>query len=212
MESLRRAVRRRDTGPAAAVSVGAHNVEPTRDEIAAGYRRAIQDLDAWLGSTTSVELDRKSDGTRWTNEELLFHMVFGYMVVRALLPLVRVVSRLPRPAGTAFAAALNAGTRPFDVVNYWGSRAAALVYNRRRMGRKLEKTINALSRQLERESSASLSLSMPFPDKWDPFFKPVMTFRDVYAYPRLHFDFHARQLSLRHPDGPGRVSEWGLGL
>ena len=173
-------------------------MEPTRDQITAGYRRAIDDLDAWLGGTTSAELHRQSDGTRWTNEELLFHMVFGYMVVRALLPLVRVVSRLPRPAGTAFAAALNAGTRPFDVVNYWGSRAAARVYNRHRMARKLDKTIKALSRRLERESPASLSRSMPFPDKWDPFFKPVMTLHDVYAYPTLHFEFHAKQLSLRH--------------
>ncbi|WP_091254966.1 DinB family protein [Arthrobacter sp. ok909] len=179
-------------------------MEPAKDEIKAGYLRAAHDLDTWLGSTTTAELHRRSNGTRWTNEELLFHMVFGYMVVRALLPLVRVVSHLPRPAGTAFAAALNAGTRPFDVVNYWGSRAAALVYNRRRMGRKLERTINALSRRLERESLRSLSRSMPFPDRWDPYFKPDMTLHDVYAYPTLHFDFHAKQLNLRHPDGPGR--------
>jgi hypothetical protein len=183
--------------------VGAETTEPTRDEISAGYRRAIHDLDTWLRSTTFGELHRKSNGTRWTNEELLFHMVFGYMVVRALLPLVRFVSRLPRPAGKAFAAVLNAGTRPFDVVNYWGSRAAALVYNRRRMGRKLERTINALARRLERESSGSLAHSMPFPDRWDPFFKPVMTVHDVYAYPTLHFDFHAKQLNLRPRTDPG---------
>ena len=179
-------------------------MEPTTDEITAGYRRAIHDLDTLLGSATPAELHRRSNGTRWTNEELLFHMVFGYMVVRALLPLVRAVSRLPRPVGKAFAAALNAGTRPFDVVNYWGSRAAALVYNRRKMGRKLERTINALTRRLEQESSGSLARSMPFPDRWDPFFKPVMTLQDIYAYPTLHFDFHARQLNLRHPEGWGR--------
>lgn len=179
-------------------------MEPTQEEILAGYRRARTDLDAWLADATLADLRRKSSGTKWTNEELLFHMVFGYMVVRALLPLVRAVSRLPRPVGKAFAAALNAGTRPFDVVNYWGSRAAALVYNRRKMGRKLERTINALTRRLEQESSGSLARSMPFPDRWDPFFKPVMTLQDIYAYPTLHFDFHARQLNLRHPEGWGR--------
>lgn len=179
-------------------------MEPTKDEITAGYRRAVSDLDTLLRSTSSTELHRRSNGTRWTNEELLFHMVFGYMVVRALLPLVRVVSRLPGPARIGFAAALNAGSRPFDVVNYWGSRAAALVYNRRRMGRKLERTINALTRRLERESSGSLSRSMPFPDRWDPFFKPVMTLQDVYAYPTLHFDFHAKQLTLRDSESRGR--------
>ena len=43
---------------------------------------------------------------------------------------------------------------------------------------------------------------MPFPDRWHPFFSPLMTLNDVYAYPTLHFDFHAKQLSLRHPDAP----------
>jgi hypothetical protein len=165
----------------------------------AGYSRAIHDLDRWLGESTPAGLRRKSNGTRWSNEELLFHMVFGYMVVRALLPVVRAVSRLPEPVGRAVAAALNAGTAPFNAVNYWGSRAAARVYDRRRMGRKLETTVAALSRRLDQESPGSLSRSMPFPDKWDPYFVPVMTLNDVYAYPTLHFDFHARQLSLHHP-------------
>ncbi|CAH0197936.1 hypothetical protein SRABI26_01843 [Arthrobacter sp. Bi26] len=179
-----------------------HIVDPTREEILAGYSRARRDLAALLQSAAPADLDRRSDGTRWTNEELLFHMVFGYMVVRALLPLVHVVSRLPRPVGRAFAGVLNSATGPFDVVNYWGSRAAARVYNRRRMSRKLDKTIAALSRRLGRESSRSLARSMPFPDRWDPFFTPLMTRNDVYAYPTLHFDFHAKQLSLRHPDAP----------
>jgi hypothetical protein len=178
-------------------------VDPTRAEILAGYSRARRDLGALLQGAAPADLRRRSDGTRWTNEELLFHMVFGYMVVRALLPLVQVVGRLPHPVGRAFAAVLNAGTRPFDVVNYWGSRAAARVYNKRRMSRKLDKTIAALSRRLEHENSQSLARSMPFPDRWDPFFTPLMTLNDVYAYPTLHFDFHARQLSLRHPDPPG---------
>lgn len=152
-----------------------------------------------LARASAEDLRRRSYGTKWTNEELLFHLVFGYMVVRALLPLVRIVSRLPKPAGRAFAAVLNAGTGPFDVVNYWGSRVASRVYNRRRMGRKLGKTIASLSRQLEHETVRTLSRSMPFPDRWDPFFAPLMTLNDVYAYPTLHFDFHARQLSLPPP-------------
>ncbi|CAI3790629.1 DinB family protein [Pseudarthrobacter sp. MM222] len=174
-------------------------MNPTRDEILAGYSRAGQDLGAWLQSATPTELGRASHGTRWTNEELLFHMVFGYMVVRALLPLVQIVSRLPEPVGRAFAASLNAGTRPFDVVNYWGSRAAAVLYNRHRMLRKLQKTTAAISRRLEHETARSLSRSMPFPDRWDPFFAPSMSVIDVYAYPTLHFDFHAKQLSLGRP-------------
>jgi hypothetical protein len=174
-------------------------VDPTTDEILAGYGRARLELAAWLQGASPVDLGRRSNGTRWTNEELLFHMVFGYMVVRALLPLVHVVSRLPKPIGRAFAGVLNAGTVPFDVVNYWGSRAASLAYDKRRMGRKLEKTITALSRRLQRESAESLARSMPFPHRWDPFFTQVMTVNDIYAYPTKHFDFHGLQLSLTRP-------------
>jgi hypothetical protein len=79
-------------------------VEPTTAEILAGYSRAHADLNTWLERATAADLRRRSNGTRWTNEELLFHMVFGYMVVRALLPLVHIISRFPKAAGKAFAA------------------------------------------------------------------------------------------------------------
>lgn len=171
-------------------------LNPSKDQILAEYSRIRRELADWLAGATAEDLRRKSNGTKWTNEELLFHMVFGFMVVRALLPLVHTVSRLPGRPGQVFAALLNAGTRPFDAANYWGSRAAATVYNRRRMGRKLDRTIASLSRRLERETPATLSRSMAFPDRWDPFFAPLMTVNDVYAYPTLHFDFHAKQLSL----------------
>lgn len=179
-------------------------MDPVREACVAGYRRALRDLNSWLENATTSELQRKSNGTRWTNEELLFHMVFGYMIVRSLLPLVRIMSRLPPSWIRGFAAGLNAVTGPFDAVNYWGSRAAAMVYDRRRMGRKFEKTITALAHRLERETTVSLARSMPFPTRWDPFFRAEMTLADVYTYATLHFDFHAKQLSLRTPDSsPG---------
>ncbi|PTT62604.1 maleylpyruvate isomerase [Arthrobacter sp. HMWF013] len=168
---------------------------PTKEQLLAEYGRTRLELQAWLEKATAEDLRRRSNGTKWTNEELLFHMVFGYMVVRALLPLVHLISRLPRPFGKGFAA-LNAVTGPFNVVNYWGSRAASTFYNRRRMGRKMDITIASLARRLDRETPVSLARSMPFPDRWDPFFASRMTVNDVYAYPTLHFDFHARQLSL----------------
>ena len=58
------------------------------DEAKATLRRLLYLADA-------PTLARRSNGTRWTNEQLLFHMVFGYMVVRALLVLVRIFGRLP---------------------------------------------------------------------------------------------------------------------
>lgn len=60
-----------------------------------GYGRNCRELERWLAAASDTGLRRRSAGTRWTNEELLFHMVFGYMVVRALLPLVRIFGALP---------------------------------------------------------------------------------------------------------------------
>lgn len=175
---------------------------PDREATVAGYSRALQELNSWLENASSSDLKRKSNGTRWTNEELLFHMVFGYMIVRSLLPLVRIMSRLPRSWRRRFAGMLDAVTGPFDWVNYWGSRAAATIYDGHRMGRKLDTTITALARRLEHESPGSLTKSMPFPTRWDPFFASDMTLADVYNYATLHFDFHAKQLSLRPPESP----------
>jgi len=140
-------------------------------------------------------LSRRSNGTRWTNEQLLFHMVFGYMIVRALLILVRIFGRLPAPISRGFAAMLNFVTVPFHVVNYWGSRFAAVTFNHRRMGAQFDRVVASLQRHLRRESPENLALTMSFPTRWDPFFKPTMTLAEVYHYPTQHFDFHHRQLS-----------------
>src|SRR5699024_12237969 len=91
-------------------------------------------------------------------------------------------------------------------VNYWGSWAASRVYNRHRMARKLRRVTTTLAANLETESHASLGLQMAFPTRWDPFFRPVMTVADLYAYPTKHFAFHAQHLSfLPHTPGQQRV-------
>lgn len=135
-------------------------------------------------------------GTRWNNEQLLFHMVFGYMVVQRLLLLVWVFGRLPDAFSRLFARVLSAATVPFDVINYYGSCAAARVYNRRRMGAKMDRVIAALQPNLARESDEALCRGMHFPTRWDPLFKDYMTVADVYRFPGQHFDFHQRQLTL----------------
>lgn len=167
-----------------------------RVAIAGELEHARVRLHRLLADASDTSLRRRSAGTRWTNEQLLFHMVFGYMVVRALLPLVQVVSRLPAGVGRRFAQVLDAGTRPFDVVNYYGSCAAALVFNRNRMGAKADRVIGALSRRLYHESEQTLCRGMHLPVRWDPFFTDYMTIGELYRYPTRHFDFHEQQLTL----------------
>ncbi|WP_072814647.1 DinB family protein [Rhodococcus zopfii] len=167
-----------------------------RAAIAADFERARVTLHEFLDGASAIDFERNSSGTRWTNEQLLFHMVFGYMVVRRLLVLVRVFARLPDGASRVFALALNATTPVFDEVNYRGSCLAARVFDRRRMGRRCDRVIASLQRRLADESEAALHRGMHFPARWDPFFAEYMTLEQVYRYPGRHFDFHRNQLTL----------------
>ena len=88
-----------------------------RDEM----EQARQTFHRLLDSATVGELSRPSNGTKWTNGQLLFHMLFGYLIVVRLMVLVRIFGRLPDGVSRAFARALEASTRPFHVINYIGS-------------------------------------------------------------------------------------------
>jgi hypothetical protein len=118
------------------------------------------------------------------------------MIVQRLLVLVKVFGRLPDAVSRVFAGILDAATAPFNVINHYGSCAAARVYNHRRMGAKMDRVIDSLQRKLTRERDGALRSAMHFPTQWDPFFREYMTLEDVYRYPGQHFDFHAHQLSL----------------
>jgi len=141
-------------------------------------------------------LRRRSLGTRWTNQQLLFHMLFGYLVVRTLLGLVRTFGRLPGSFSRVFARVLSAGTRPFHVVNYLGSCGGALVFRGPGLTAKLDLVIASLHRRLDRETDRALASVMHFPQPWDPYFNDRMRLFDVYHYGTQHFDHHLRQLTL----------------
>jgi DinB superfamily len=149
-----------------------------------------------LNAATPAGLSSRTDGTRWTNQEMLFHLLLGYLVVRTLLPLVAVITRLPPPARRGFAAVLNAAARPFHLVNYLGSVLGGHLLTLSRMAALFDRTCAALARRLERSSDADLARRMPFPSRWDLFFTDHMTLLDIYHYPRQHDEFHRRQLTL----------------
>lgn len=158
--------------------------------------RARQTFHHLVEDASDEALTRRSAGTRWTNRQLLFHMLLGYLIIRALRRLVRLFGHLPPRVSHGYARLLNAATAPFDVVNYVGSALAGSTLSRRRMLALFDTTVAALRRRLDTESDADLSRRMHYPTRWDPFFTDVMTLADVYRFPTRHFDFHRAQLSL----------------
>ncbi len=164
--------------------------------------QARQAFHRLLDHATMADLRRPSNGTRWTNEQLLFHMLFGYLIARALLVLARIFSRLPDPASLAFAWLLDVARTPFNLVNYWGSRLGARIIPASRMGARFDRVIASLEGRLDREPDFALRLGMHYPTSWDPFFTSYVTLYELYRYLTRHFGFHRRQLTLQEHD-PG---------
>ena len=139
-----------------------------RQSIHTDLERVRADLHHLILRATAVDLRRRTNGTRWTNGQMLWHMAFGYLIVRRLLPLAHLFGRLPDSFSRTFAAVLNAGTRPFHTVNYLGSVGGALVFHGPRLDRQFDRTIDLLHRRLDAASEEALDRRMHFPVGWDP--------------------------------------------
>ena len=140
--------------------------QPIHEEL----ERVRADLRQLVEHATPADLRRRTDGTQWTNGQMLWHMVFGYLIVWRLLPGVRLFGRLPDGFSRRFAGALNAGTRPFHVINYLGGCSGVLVFHGLRLTRLLDRTVNRLHLRLDAETEESIGRRMHFPVAWDPFF------------------------------------------
>jgi hypothetical protein len=158
--------------------------------------RARAAFHALVSASSRSDLRRPSDGTRWNNQQLLFHMLFGYLIVLRLLRLVRMFGRLPDGFSRVFARILNSGTGPFHLVNYLGPCVGALVFRGPRLTQRFDRTVASLHRRLAAETESSMRAAMHFPVGWDPFFRDTMSLADVYHYGTDHFDFHRHQLTL----------------
>lgn len=159
--------------------------------------RVRQSFARHIADMTPTDLDRLSNGTKWTNRQLLFHMLFGYIVVRRLIWMVKVLSHLPNAATKAFAASLDATTTPFNWANYIGPVGAAKIISPARMQRWLDRLTTWLEKDMDGQNAKGLARGMYYPTTWDPYFKSRMTLADLYRYPTQHYDHHDRQLSAR---------------
>ena len=168
----------------------------TPPAIADEIRRARDDFHRLVDNATTADLRKRSNGTKWTNDQLLFHMLFGYMLVRNLLWLIRGFSRLPPGTSRRFARALNAATRPFHAINYLGSLAGARVLGHSGMERVMDRVTSSLIHTVETAGDKQLERGMHFPVGWDPYFRDFMTVQDVLHYATQHYDHHRRQLTL----------------
>ena len=156
--------------------------------------QARLDFHELVRRASAEDLHSRTTGTRWTNRQLLFHMVFGYLIVRSLMPLVHTLGRIGW--SRRFATILDSLRRPFHLINYLGSVGGGQLLTPAAMGRLMDRTVIALQRKFAVETDNSLNLIMHFPPAWDPYFQPIMSVLDVYHYGTQHFDHHKQQLTL----------------
>src|SRR5688572_1860358 len=139
-----------------------------------GLEQVAADFHELLDSATNAEFRAATNGTKWTNKQLLFHMLFAFVLVRTPLILVKGLSRLPDPVSRMIAAALNAATRPFHVVNYLCALPGGRVLSGAAMVKLMDRTIGQLRARLARESERT--------SKAEPHLSPAATaLRKRYA-------------------------------
>src|SRR5450759_2796473 len=90
------------------------------DPVRADVEWIARDYWAILKAARPEELDLPTNGTAWTNRQLLFHMLLGQRVTRMVIVVMGVFSRLPAGASRAWAAGMAAVTPLYHRLNFAG--------------------------------------------------------------------------------------------
>jgi hypothetical protein len=162
--------------PAGSAAAGRAAVRAEIDQIRRDFRRLVTQASA-------TDLRLPSAGTKWSNQQLLFHMLFGYLIVRGLLLLARFLGRRPRRASVALACLLNCARRPFHLINYLGSCAGARIIHRPGCRACSTASPARCGAACSRRPTVTSAAAMHYPTTWDPFFAEYMTVAELYRYP-----------------------------
>lgn len=158
-------------------------------EIAQGTFHSI------LDSLSETDMHRHSLNPGWTNGEILAHILFGFIILNALLPMARIWGRFPRSSSKPFARLLNAFTRLFNWINALGARGQGKVFTYKRIGKLYDGTYHSLLRKIDSIKGDEWDRGMYYPTKWDSNFSEFMTLEKLFHYPVIHFNFHKNQIS-----------------
>jgi hypothetical protein len=169
------------------------------DDVKNSVRNELEDtaraFHALLDSLTEEDLRKQSLNPGWTNGEILAHMIFGFTVVSALLPVERFWRRLPKESSRGFAWLLNISTGPFNWVNALGARMQGNVFTYQRLGKVFDRRLNSLLKQVDSIKPQEWQRGMYYPTRWDPNFDEFMTLEKVLRYPVIHFKYHLDQIA-----------------
>lgn len=130
----------------------------------------------------------------WTNGQLLFHVLLGFILVLPLANILVFFGHLPSLYSKIFAGILNFSTPLFNRVNAAGPRAGARLLGRAGVIRQFDRVHRAILTRLERARPRDWALAMNYPTRWDPRFQNPMRLADLFRYPVTHLRHHRTQL------------------
>ena len=179
------------------------------DRVRADVAWAARDYVAILKAALPDELDLPTDGTAWTNRQLLFHMLLGQRVTRMVIVVMGAFSRLPPGASRAWAAGMAAVTPLYHRLNWLGGVVGGRLFTVAGMGRQMEAVTAKILHFYDQASPGELRRGMTIPPSWDPYFSTWMDRAELMTWAPMHYRHHRGQLTLttlpplQEPSTPG---------
>jgi hypothetical protein len=150
---------------------------------------------ALLDSLSDADLQKESRNPPWTNQQILFHMVFGFFLLPSLIVIALLFARLPKSLSKRFATLLNGAVGPFNAINSLGPQGGGRLFTRRGLRKTFDLVYTLIVRLLQLLPEAELKRGMHYPTKWDPLFSDYMTLGEICQFPMKHFYFHVGHIA-----------------
>ena len=170
------------------------NRETQRARVRAELETARQEFHAMAGALSARAWVEPSHNPGWTNGQLLFHVMLGFILVPPLARLLVWFGRLPGVWSRTFAGVLDVATPVFNRVNALGPRAGARLLGKAGVVRRFDRVHARILARLDRIRPGDWSLTMPYPTRWDPRFRSDMRLENLFRYPIDHLRHHRAQL------------------
>lgn len=164
-------------------------------EIRTLYASTGAELHALLASISEEDWHKRSLNAGWSNGEIFAHILFGFIILNALLPMARLWGKFPKATSKPFAQLLNFMTKPFNWINALGARGQGKVFTYRRIGKIFDKVHTSLMAKAKTIHDDEWQKGIYFPTQWDANFSDFMTLEKLFLYPIAHFKFHQNQIA-----------------
>jgi DinB superfamily len=172
------------------------DIETRRAQLRADLEGSQREFHALIGSLSEQGWTAPSHNPGWTNGQLLFHIMLGFILVRPLAGLLIVFGHLPRVCSKVFAGILNFSTPLFNRLNAIGPRVGARLLGSGGVLRTFDQVHGTILTSLDRLRPSHWALTMHYPTRWDPRFRPEMRLEDLVRYPIAHLKHHRQQLNV----------------